>query len=478
MKKQSKNPVIFILALVTVLTALTFSAYVVFFKKGEPVKVTQTNGQSKVNITSAVGSGPIRFTTALDNNYFYDNKNVYLYIDLEADKIEGASKRTPMNISIVIDRSGSMSERNKLEFVKKAVDYIIEETTSDDYVSVVTYDDYVDVLQRSMIIRDKYELQEKIKALQPGGFTNLSGGMFEGYDQVNNSYMRGYVNKVFLLSDGLANRGITDRYKLADMVREKSRRDGITISTFGVGTEFNENLMTDIADYGRGSYYYIKNSSDIPEIFASELRGIRNLVGQGTKMKVRFPARNLRVAKVFGYPYEVTGDEVVIDFKDVFAGQKKSVLIKFDITGKLDRKLKFENELTYEDVTSDFRIVHETSVNEIAEAGSMEEYSTSRNETVVQNVAMFEANELMENALKEADNGNYETARTIIKDARGYMDQQMNEVAPSPEMRRQSDNINRYEDDLKSAETKSEEEKSDMQKSGKYDNYNTRKKNE
>lgn len=480
MKKHAKKPFLPFLAVITILTALSISAYLVFFNTGEPVKVQQTNARinQTFNTGGSTGSGPVKFTSTLDNSYYYERNSVYLYIDLEADKIsESYSRRTPMNISIVIDRSGSMSERNKLDYVKKAVDYLIDEAGPDDYVSIVTYDDYVDVLQRSQIIREKYELREKINSLQPGGFTNLSGGMFEGYDQVNNNYMRGYVNKVFLLSDGLANRGITDRYKLADMVREKNRRDGITISTFGVGNEFNENLMTDIADYGRGNYYYIKNSSDIPEIFASELKGMKNLVGQGTKMKVRFPKDNLRVSKVFGYPYEVEGDYVTIDFKDIFAGQKKSVLIKFDVTQPSSKKLVFENELTYSDVTADFREVTERNENRIEQTSSIDKYNSSKNEMVVQNIAMFEANEMMEEAMRNVDEGNYVKAKEIMTGAQDYMSKQMNDVAPSPEMKRQQENLDRYSKDLESVDKKSEEERNEMQKSGKYDNYNTRKKN-
>lgn len=479
MKKQNRKLFLPLLAVLSILTALSVSTYIVF-SPGDPVKMHQTNAKitSQPNANGKTGSGPIKFTTSLDNNYYYDNNSVYLYVDLEADKIGDERSRTPMNISIVIDRSGSMGEKNKLEYVKKAVDYLIDEANTDDYISVVTYDDYVDVLQKSQVIRDKYELREKISALQPGGFTNLSEGMFEGYDQVNKSYMRGYVNKVFLLSDGLANRGVTDRHKLAQIVKDKNRRDGVTISTFGVGNEFNENLMTDIADYGKGNYYYIKNSSDIPEIFATELRGMRNLVGQGTKMKVRFPNENLKVSKVFGYPYEVEGDQVTIDFKDVFSGQKKSVLIKFEITKKTEKKLEFENELTYEDVTADFRLVTEKNMNMIERTSSAEKYNGSKNETVIQNVAMFEANEIMEEALRNVDDGNYTKAKELMTGARDYMDKQMNTVAPSPEMKRQSDNIDRYSKDVESVEKKTDEERNEMQKSGKYDNYNTRKKNE
>lgn len=473
MKKQNKTTLILFIALFGIITSFSIAFNQEWFKN-EPVRVQQTISQPKKESSG----GPIQLSTSLDNSYYYDNENVYLYVDLKTGKVEAAGERSPLNIAVVIDKSGSMAEKNKLEFVKKAVSYIVEQSGSDDYVSVVTYDDYVNVLQRSQIIHDKQELLERIGRIKPDGFTNLSGGMFEGYDQVEDSYSRGYVNRVLLLSDGLTNRGITDREELTKKVREKNRKDGITLSTFGVGNDFNENLMADIADYGKGNYYYIKNSNEIPEIFASELKGIRNLVGQGTKLRVKFPQKYLTLNKVFGYPYEVSGDDVIIDFKDVFAEQSKGVLIKFNVKRKIDTRLTFESELTYQDVTSDFRQVTERAENSLQPAGSREDYSKNTNEMVKQNVAVFEANDLMENALREADNGNYDKARGLMKDARGYMDDQLNTMAPSSEMNRQSENIDRYNKNLESAEEKTEEEKKEMQKSGKYDNYNTRTKKE
>src|SRR5690606_7026557 len=196
-------------------------------------------------------SGPIQLNMRLNNNrYYYDEKNnqVYLYLDLKADEIEVAD-RTPMNLSIVVDRSGSMSSNNKLGYVKEAVNYILDELNYDDYVSVVTYDDYVDVLQNSSQMESKYSLKEKVNSLTSGGYTNLSGGMLEGFDQVKETYRTGYVNRVLLLSDGIANRGITEIYKLKDIVKEKNYRDGIVVSTFGVGSDFNEDLMSTVADY-------------------------------------------------------------------------------------------------------------------------------------------------------------------------------------------------------------------------------------
>jgi len=424
------------------------------------------------------GGGPIKLSTGLNNKYFYDNNQLYLYVDLKADKIEGTKERTPLNVSIVIDKSGSMADKKKIEYVKKSVEYIIDQLETEDYVSVVTYDDYVSVLQRSERVRDKYNLRDKVSNVYPGGYTNLSGGMFEGYDQVNRTYSRGYVNRVLLLSDGLANKGITDRYELAKNVRDKNRRDGITISTFGVGNDFNENLMADIADYGKGNYYYIRNSADIPDIFAAEMNGIKNMVGQGAKIRIHFPEEYLLLNKVYGYPYEIEGNDIIIDFKDVFSDQNKAVLLKFDIKKKINRKLEFESELSYEDVTSNLRPVKENSTCIIEPVKTQGEFEKGYDDNVRQNVAVFEANDLMEQALKDADDGNYDMAKLKLQRGQEYMSGQMNEVAPSPEMKRQKDNMDKYEEDLKSAESKTDEEKKEMQKSGKYDNYNTRKKNQ
>lgn len=471
MKKQNKTPFILFLSFFVVFSILFIAAYSGAFNKSQAHKDVPPYDPPKKELRG----GPIHLSTMLDNDYYYDNQNVYLYIDLKSDKADADRERTPLNIAVVIDRSGSMGDKNKLDYVKRAVDYIIDQADKDDYISIVDYDDYVDVLQRSSVIRDKYELREKVSNLKPGGFTNLSEGMFEGYDQVDKSYQRGYVNRVLLLSDGLANRGITDRHELARLVRDKNRNDGITISTFGVGNDFNENLMADIADYGKGNYFYIRNSYDIPEIFASELNGVRNLVGQGTKVKIMFPSYYLSLNKVFGYPYDVSGNEITIDFKDIFADQKTSVLVKFNVLRKIDTKLNFESELTYEDVNAGFQRITSGDSRSISPARSEDEYKKGNNETVAQNISVFESNDIMENALREADNGNYDKARTIITEGQNYMDRQMQEVAPSPEMRRQMENIKKYDDDLKSAETKTDEEKKEMQKSGKYDNYNSRK---
>lgn len=469
MKNSFKKSASQVLIIIIVLSSIIFAALT--------VSSTQKDNRDifKGKVFKAVtNDDPITFSSQLNNKYYYDNNNVYLNLEVKSSDVSNkAIRRTPLNVSVVIDKSGSMAEKNKLEFVKKAVDHIIDELENDDYVSIVTYDDNVSVVLESGRIEDKSSIKRIVSNIQSGGFTNLSGGMLKGFKQVESTYRRGYVNRVLLLSDGIANRGVSDRAAINDLVREQSRKYGITISTFGVGNDFNENLMADIADYGKGNYYYIKESEEIPRIFASELKGVRYLTGQDSKIRVKFPSDFLTVSKVYGYPYEIFGDEIIIDLKDVFAGQNKTVLIKFDILKKFAKNLKFKSDFEYLNPEENLEKVSRSVLNTLEIVGNEDDYKKGFELNVQQSVVVFEANELMEQALKEADNGNYSEARAKLKESKDYMSKQ--DIQPSPGMQKQEKNIDDYGKQLESADKKTDEEKKEMQKAGKYENYGTRK---
>jgi len=469
MKNSFKKSASQVLIIIVVLSSIIFAALTV----SSTQKDNRDIFKGKV-FKAVINDDPITFSSQLNNRYYYDNNNVYLNLEVKSSDISNkAIRRTPLNVSVVIDKSGSMAEKNKLDFVKKAVEHIIDELENDDYVSIVTYDDNVSVVLESGRIEDKSSIKRIVSNIQSGGFTNLSGGMLKGFSQVESTYRRGYVNRVLLLSDGIANRGVSDRSAIGDLVREQSRKYGITISTFGVGNDFNENLMADIADYGKGNYYYIKESEEIPRIFASELKGVRYLTGQDSKIRVKFPSDYLTVSKVYGYPYEIFGDEIVIDLKDVFAGQDKTVLIKFDIRKKFAKNLKFKSDFEYLNPEENLEKVSKSISNTLEPVSNEDEFKKGFELSVQQSVVVFEANELMEQALKEADNGNYSEARAKLKESKDYMSKQ--DIQPSPTMQRQEKNIDEYGKQLESADKKTEEERKEMQKSGKYENYGTRK---
>ena len=156
----------------------------------------------------------------------------------------------------------------KIGYAKKAAAFVIDQLNNDDIVSVVNYDDRVEITSPSQPVKNKDILKKKIDELSDRGATNLTGGMLEGYAQAESTKKDGYVNRVLLLTDGLANAGITDPAQIKKLVEKKYTEMGIALSTFGLGADYNEDLLTQLAETGRANYYFIDSPDKIPGIFA------------------------------------------------------------------------------------------------------------------------------------------------------------------------------------------------------------------
>ncbi|MFK7907267.1 MAG: VWA domain-containing protein, partial [Chitinophagales bacterium] len=164
----------------------------------------------------------------LDNIYYMpdgEKKFIYLYVTAQAAKYPERDKNTPLNLSLVLDRSGSMSGA-KLKYAREASKIVIDHLDENDQLSIIAYDHEIEVMQSSLSItnnKTRKQLKRKIDAIYDNGSTNLGGGMLEGFNQVDKHYEEQYVNRVLLLSDGLANKGITDPDALQDTAQYFNR---------------------------------------------------------------------------------------------------------------------------------------------------------------------------------------------------------------------------------------------------------------
>ena len=438
-----------------------------------PIIPTNVSGYKGLTVTKK--SNPVSFSSALDNDYYRTdtiNRHAFLYIDTHVGEfINDNATKVPLNLSIVIDRSGSMSG-DKIKYAKNAASYVIDQLQSNDYVSLVIYDHAVELLQAPVLAIDKASLKKKINSIFPGGSTNLWGGTEKGYEQVKTNYKQNYINRVLLLSDGLANAGLTDQKAIALKVQQHKDKDGITLSTFGIGLNYNETLMTDMAETGAGNYYFIESPDKLAGIFSKELNGLMNVAAQNTVLKVKIP-QGVTVQKVYNSKYTVKGDELQFFLRDLFANDSKGIMLYCKIDDNTYADLKFISTLQFTK-TENKEMVTLENENLLHPMPSYEIYANTFNEKVIQQAILNQANENMEKALVATDEGNYNKARMITNNNNNFLKSNAKYVSQSPELKKLEAVTVSYSTQMADAETMSTDDKNRMQKASKENNYKIR----
>jgi Ca-activated chloride channel homolog len=362
----------------------------------------------------------------------------------------------------------------KMDFAKKAANGIIDKLSPQDFVSIVMYDEYIDVIQPATAVLHKDSIKARIAKIKPRNSTNLWGGSEKGYEQVKANYRPNCINRVLLISDGVITAGIKIPSRIITKVQEYKDIEGITISTFGVGLDYNETLMTDMAENGAGNYYFIDRADKMTAMFNKELNGLLNVVAQNAELRITLP-KGVTVEKVYPFKYAQVKNELVIRYRDLFSEESKGLLVQFRLDDNVDKELRFQSKLSFTDAVDNQpkAIVIE---NLLVPVKNREAYLTYFNKRVAEQVLLFTANENMERAMQEADKGNYEAARRFAE-ANGYFfSNNATYVNGSGELRKM-DSVNRfYSDDLSRAKSMSADSVKLLQKSRRALNYQIRSK--
>ena len=273
----------------------------------------------------------------------------HVLVEVTAPSAPRSTERAPVNLAFVIDRSGSMGG-DKIDLAKTAVREAISALTERDRFSVITYDDRVEVVVDSTNASDEARRNAiaSLSAIDARGSTNLSGGWLQGCEQVAQHLTAEAVDRVLLLTDGLANKGITDHDELARHAGELRAR-GVSTTTFGVGDDFDEALLQSMADAGGGHFYYIANAVQIRDHIASEVGETLEVVAQDVSLEL-LAGEGVRIETISPHRLETRGTRSVVALGDLVSDQGVDVVLRLTFpVGDLGRETGLIVNLTDRD---------------------------------------------------------------------------------------------------------------------------------
>jgi Ca-activated chloride channel homolog len=393
-----------------------------------------------------------------------------LQVGVTTDKCV-TEERRPMNICVVLDRSGSMGDAGKMEYAKKALLALIDRLDSDDMLSIVIYDDVVDVLRPARCVSRKDEIKRCVMDITPRNSTNLGGGMIEGLNQVECHAGSGYVSRVVLISDGLANRGITDPRRLNEIAR-RFRARSISLTTMGVGLEYNENLMVGLAESGGGNYYFIESPGSLASIMQSELHSISRVMAQDVTIRL-VPGSGVTIDDIIGCEYHRDGSAVVLNVGDLYSDEHREWTARLHVPAGNGRCMVAEGSMNYKTTGVPVGVVKgfTAEIHYSEDAAAIEK---SRNLEVQGKADIAASTRDVDNAMHAIDEGRVEEAEQLLKDARTAILASPASTAggtAAAAVRKQEAKLQGYVDSLRQDQGSKERAKKAIQ----YDNYRTQK---
>ena len=262
-----------------------------------------------------------------------DPQNVILKITLDAPKVPENTARPRVNIALVMDRSGSMGG-TKIQMARTAAMEALSRLGKGDVFSLVTYATDVTTLVPAQKVRETRAIVRAINGIEAGGNTALFGGVSQGAAEIRKNIEDDYVHRVVLLSDGLANVGPRNPSDLGRLGAGLFK-ENISVTTVGVGTDYNEDLMAQLAQKSDGNTYFAESGTDLPRIFAAELGNVLNVVAKQVVVTITLPS-GIEPVEIIGREGRIRGNRIELSMNQLYGGQEKFALVEVRMKGHKD----------------------------------------------------------------------------------------------------------------------------------------------
>ncbi len=392
--------------------------------------------------TAAVAA-QIQLDVALGNPVLLANEkqNTSVKVGLTGFEMRSSEDRPPVNVAIVLDRSGSMSG-DKIERAKDAARMAIDRLDPRDIVSIVTYDHTVNVLLPATKVTDKTFIKDQISQIQPGGNTALFAGVSKGSAEVRKFLEENRVNRVILLSDGLANVGPSSPNELANL-GESLAKEGMAVTTIGLGLGFNEDLMTQLAFKSEGNHYFVAEEAELANVFNLEFGDVLSVVAQEVVVEIECQ-EGIRPIRILDREGDIEGQKVTVRLPQIYSNQQKFVLLEVEVPAREEGATlsiaKVAVAYDNMDTKTNDRLA---SSLDARFSGSREEVKEFACKDVLIPAVRSIANTVNEEAVRYRDEGKLEKAKEVLHSNQAFLAQQA-EVLEAPAL--MEDSVQNRED--------------------------------
>lgn len=347
------------------------------------------------------------------------SQTTYVKVGLTGFDVPSAEERAPVNIALVIDRSGSMSGE-KLAQAKSAAINALDMLNANDIVSVVAYDTTVSVVFPATKLTDKQAVRNAIYSINSVGNTALFAGVSKGAAEVRKFLDRNRVNRVILLSDGLANHGPSSPGELGQL-GASLLAEGISVSTLGLGLDYNEDLMFQLAQRSDGNHVFIEDATQLAGVFQREFRDVLSVVAQEIKIQIRC-APGIRPVRLLNVDGDINGQNVVVHLNQLYSKQEKYAILEVAVPESAPHETKqiANVEVTYANLKT-------KTVDRLASAISAHfdpspaVVESSLNKKVMAECVLQIANLQNERAVILRELGEIEEAQELLESNMGYL---------------------------------------------------------
>lgn len=252
----------------------------------------------------------------------------YLRVGLTGFELPSKEQRPAVNVAIVLDKSGSM-QGDKIAQAKSAAIEAVGRLRDDDIVSIVVYDNGVNVLVPATKASDRETIIAEINKINAGGGTALFAGVSKGAAELRKFKQDDKVNRVILLSDGIANVGPSSTAELSSL-GESLLKEGISVSTLGLGLNYNEDLMTGLASASNGNHAFIENAQDLVGVFNNEFDDLLSVVATDFEIEVQVND-DVRPVRVLGSNADIDGNKVTLPLAQLYSKQLRYFVIEIEV---------------------------------------------------------------------------------------------------------------------------------------------------